>query len=110
VQATFVQTNGAQSSPVQLTSEIYGGEVYEYYPLGKYIVAAPGVCGGRPTFKYTRLEVSMILAQLSIGRTVDELVLDYRRPELTHEAVYEALLLASKGIVKAFSVTQLVAS
>ena len=107
MQATIVQMNSTQSLPTQLTSEIYGGEAYEYYPLGKYIVAAPGVCGGRPTFKYTRLEVSMILAQLSIGRTVDELIQDYRRPELTHEAVYEALLVASKGVVKAFSVTQL---
>ncbi len=107
MQATFVQTNGGQAALIQLTSEIYGGELYEYYPLGKYIVAAPGVCGGRPTFKYTRLEVSMILAQLSIGRTIDELVRDYRRPELTPEAIYEALLLASKGVVKAFSVAQL---
>lgn len=65
--------NGAVHPPVQLTQEMYGGEVYEYYPLGKYIVAAPGVCGGRPTFKYTRLEVSMILAQLSIGRSAEEL-------------------------------------
>jgi len=110
MQATFVQTNNIQPSPTQLTSEIYGGEAYDYYPLGKYIVAAPGICGGRPTFKYTRLEVSMILAQLSTGRTVDELVRDYRRPELTHEAVYEALLLASKGITKVFSVTQLMVS
>jgi len=33
-----------------------GGEPYEYYPLGEYIVIAPGVCGGRPTFKGTRLD------------------------------------------------------
>ena len=38
----------------KLTTEIVGGESYEYYPLGKYIVATPGGCGGRPTFKYTR--------------------------------------------------------
>ena len=107
MQPTSVQANGVQPAPIQLTSEIYGGEIYEYYPLGQYIVAAPGVCGGRPTFKYTRLEVSMILAQLSIGRTIDELVRDYRRPELTPEAIYEALLLASKGVAKAFSVAQL---
>lgn len=34
----------------ELVSEIYGGEPYEYYPLGEHIVAAPGVCRGRPTF------------------------------------------------------------
>ncbi|MCE7986806.1 MAG: DUF433 domain-containing protein [Caldilinea sp. CFX5] len=29
------------------------------------MVAAPGVCGGRPTFKYTRLEATMVLAFLA---------------------------------------------
>lgn len=36
----------------ELMTEIVGGEPYEYYPLGEYVVRAPGVCGGRPTFKY----------------------------------------------------------
>jgi len=51
----------------ELVRERYSGEIYEYYPLGQHIVAAPGVCGGRPTFKYTRLEATMILARLSRG-------------------------------------------
>jgi hypothetical protein len=38
----------------QIVRELYGGSLYEYYPIGQHIVAAPGVCGGRPTFKYTR--------------------------------------------------------
>jgi len=50
----------------ELTRELYG-EWYEYVPLGKHVVAAPGVCGGRPTFKYTRLEVSVILDLLAAG-------------------------------------------
>jgi hypothetical protein len=41
----------------RLVKEMYGGHPYEYYPLGNYVVAAPGVCGGRPTFKYTRIDV-----------------------------------------------------
>src|SRR5438093_7174788 len=41
----------------ELVCEIVGGEPYEYYPLGQYVVRAPGVCGGRPTFKYTRIDV-----------------------------------------------------
>ena len=45
---------------MELVYEIVGGETYEYYPLGKYVVAAPKVCGGRPTFKYTRLEPTKI--------------------------------------------------
>ena len=77
-----------------LEVEIYGGEPYEYHPLGKYIVMAPGVCGGRPTFKYTRLEPSMILAFLSIGETIESLVAGYKDSDLTLEAVQEAIELA----------------
>jgi hypothetical protein len=34
---------------MELVTETVGGEAYAYYPLGEYIVRAPGVCGGRPT-------------------------------------------------------------
>src|SRR2546422_4490032 len=84
----------------KLVSEIVGGEPYEYYPLGDHIVAAPGVCGGRPTFKYTRLEVSVILARLSAGDTVDEIVHAYSRSQLTGEAVREAIHLADRALSK----------
>ena len=93
------QNNGTISQNGQLVQEEYGGEIYEYYPLGQYIVAAPGVCGGRPTFKYTRLEPSMILAQLSLGRTIDEIVQAYALSKLTPEAVQEAIRLASDAFV-----------
>src|SRR5262249_31762249 len=92
--------NGNAQPSIQLMHEVYGGEIYESYPLGKYIVAAPGVCSGRPTFKYTRLEVSMILAQLSTGRTIEELVHAYALSDLKPEAIREALLLASRALVK----------
>ena len=42
----------------KLVSEIVGGEPYEYYSLGEYVVCAPGVSGGEPTFKYTRIGVN----------------------------------------------------
>ena len=82
-----------------LVREMYGGEPYEYYPLGSYIVAAPGVCGGRPTFKYTRLEASMILSLLTIGDTIDEVVEAYSLSNLTHEAVREAIGLANQAFL-----------
>ena len=30
----------------KLTQELRGGDLYEYYLLGRHIVAAPGVCRG----------------------------------------------------------------
>ena len=46
-----------KSPPTQFVCEMVEGESYEYYLLGQYIVAAPGGCGGRLTFKYTRIGV-----------------------------------------------------
>lgn len=83
----------------KLVREWYGGEVYEYRPLGKHIVMAPGVCGGRPTFKYTRLEVSMMLALLGAGQTIDEVVQAYSLSRLSPEAVHEAIGLANQALV-----------
>jgi uncharacterized protein (DUF433 family) len=68
-------------------------------PLGQYIVQAPGVCGGRPTFKYTRLEPSVILAQLSLGRTVEDLLRDYHGSKISAESIYEAIYLANQAFM-----------
>ena len=62
---------------MELVYEIVGEENYEYYPLGKYVVAAPKVCGGRPTFKYTRLEVKIILDLMASGWTVEKILSEY---------------------------------
>jgi uncharacterized protein (DUF433 family) len=91
--------NGASSHAGELVRELYGGELYEYYPLGQYIVQAPGVCGGRPTFKYTRLEPSVILAQLSLGRTVEDLLRDYHGSKISAESIYEAIYLANQAFM-----------
>jgi len=81
----------------ELVHEIVGGTPYDYYPLGEYIVVAPGVCGGRPTFKYTRLEVSQILTLLGAGYSVEWLVDQYEESRLTQAAVQEAIRLAEEA-------------
>lgn len=73
----------------ELVKEVVGGELYSYYPLGQYIVSAVGVCGGRPTFKYTRIEVAGILELLAAGDTVEQLVKGYRG-RLSRQAIEEA--------------------
>lgn len=78
----------------QLVRETMGGEPYEYYPLGEYIVAAPGVCGGRPTFKYTRIEVEVVLDLLAAGESLERLVENFQG-RVPREAIEEALKLAA---------------
>ncbi len=78
----------------KLIHEIVGGEPYEYYPVGRYIVVAPGVCGGRPTFKYTRIDVRHALGLLAAGRTVERVAQGY---DLPVAAVREAVALAAKA-------------
>jgi len=84
----------------QLVREVYGDDVYEYYPLGEYIVAAPGVCGGRPTFKYTRLEVSTILALIAAGESLQQITQAYALSRLTPDAVKEAVRLADQALMR----------
>ena len=62
----------------QLVRELVGGEWYEYVPLGKFIVSAPAVCRGRPTFKYTRIEVAGVLERLAAGHAIEALITDSR--------------------------------
>ncbi len=81
----------------ELVREIVGEHSYDYYPLGQFVVIAPGVCGGRPTFKYTRLEVSAVLSLLSEGRSIDEVAAAYELSNLRQEAIREALRLADEA-------------
>lgn len=97
----------AKNRAKKLVVEMQGGEPYEYYPLGKYIVAAPGVCGGRPTFKYTRVDVQVILEQLAGGWSIDRVIDFYQRQEVSFEAIREAMLLASDALQKTLSVAAL---
>jgi uncharacterized protein (DUF433 family) len=78
----------------KLVREVVGGEPYEYYPLGDYIVAAPGVCGGRPTFKHTRIEVEVVLDLLAAGESIERLIENFQG-RIPREALEETLRLAA---------------
>src|ERR1044071_4438108 len=79
----------------KLVCETVAGESYEYEPLGDYVVRALGVCGGRPTFKYTRIEIAGTLERLAAGETIDEIVAGYRG-RVPHEAIVEAIRLVTE--------------
>ncbi|MFZ4661300.1 MAG: DUF433 domain-containing protein [Caldilineaceae bacterium] len=77
-----------------LLTETVGGELYHYYPLGQHIVRAPGVCGGRPTFTYTRIEIAGTLDRIAAGEAIDDIVVGYRG-RVKREAILEALHLVT---------------
>jgi|SRR5439155_12611148 len=77
----------------KVVREQSGAEVYEYVPLGKYIVSAPGICRGRPTFKHTRVEVAGVLDWLAAGNSLEEMLADYKG-RIPREAILEAARLA----------------
>jgi uncharacterized protein (DUF433 family) len=83
----------------KVVREIVGGEVYEYVPLGRHIVSAKGVCGGRPTFKYTRVEVATVLRLIAAGMSVDELIANFKG-RISRDAIEEALQWAAKLVAQ----------
>jgi uncharacterized protein (DUF433 family) len=78
----------------QLIRKMVGEEWYEYVSLGKFVVSAPAVCRGRPTFKYTRIEVSGILERLAAGQAIEALITD-SGGRLSREAIAEAAILGA---------------
>ena len=103
------KTNGKLLEPIARTKklivEMRGGEPYEYYALGQYIVAAPGICGGRPTFKYTRIDTKVVLEMIAGGWSIKRVVDFYQRDEVSRAAIREAILLANEALLKTSTVT-----
>ncbi len=84
---------GASMTPY-LVREVVGGEPYDYYPLGEHVVRAAGVCGGRPTFKYTRIEITGAIERLASGETIDQIVEGYRG-RVSRSAILEAFQIVT---------------
>ena len=80
-------------------TEVVNGELYQYYPLGKHVVRAVGVCSGRPTFKYTRIEITGTLDRLAAGESLDEIAAGYRG-RVSREAVIEAIQIVTAGFLR----------
>jgi uncharacterized protein (DUF433 family) len=81
----------------KLVREMVGGEPYEYYPLGRHVVVALGVCGGRPTFKYTRIEVEFVLDLLAAGKPIAQLIENFQG-RVPKAAIEEAVRLAVSSL------------
>src|SRR5690242_5879976 len=77
-------------------TEVVNGERYQYYPLSQHGVRAVGICGGRPTFKYTRIEITGTLDRLAAGESLEAIVAGYRG-KVSREAVMEAMQIVTDG-------------
>jgi uncharacterized protein (DUF433 family) len=63
--------------------------------LGRYIVADPAICHGKPTFLGTRIMVAQVLKQVAKGMSWDAITADWRG-DVTKDAIAEAVELAQR--------------
>lgn len=79
---------------METQTELVGGEPYGFVPMDEYIVRASGVCGGRPTFKYTRIEVAGTLDRIRAGENIEAIVSGYKG-RISRDALREAVRLSA---------------
>jgi uncharacterized protein (DUF433 family) len=60
--------------------------------MNDQITSTPGVLQGKPCIAGTRISVELILEQLALGDTIDDLIDDY--PHITREQILAALAFA----------------
>ena len=84
--------NMRKLSMIKLITEMVSGETYQYYSLTENVVRAVGICGERPTFKYTRIEITGTLERIASGEPIDQVVKGYRG-RVSREAILEAMIL-----------------
>jgi len=63
--------------------------------LGKYIVADPQICHGKPTFRGTRIFVKDVLEMVAEGMDWSAIIKQWRG-SISEEAISEAILVASE--------------
>lgn len=72
----------------------------EHLEIGQHIVSDPEVCHGHLTFKGTRILVETVLRYLAAGRSLEWVLTEW--PRLSHEAVQEALRLATTALIERY--------
>ena len=67
--------------------------------LGRYIVANPDICHGKPTFRGTRIMVWQVLEMVADGMAWQTIVEEFGG-SVTKEAIAEAVQLASRSFIE----------
>jgi len=66
--------------------------------LGRYIVADPKICHGKPTFRGTRIMVAHVLEQIAEGLAWETIIEEWRG-SISREAIAEAVRLSSQAFL-----------
>jgi len=69
-----------------------------------HIVLDPEICHGRPTFRGTRVLVSVVLAYMASGHSTVEVLEDF--PSVTEQSIHAALAYAAETVARDRIVTQ----
>ena len=66
--------------------------------IGQHLVIDPEICHGKMTFRGTRVWVEAVLQRIESGESIDDILRNW--PELTREAIEEALHLAGELLIQ----------
>jgi uncharacterized protein (DUF433 family) len=91
-----ITKNGVRSGPKRVTSARRSPKAKL---LGRYIVADPKICHGKPTFRGTRIMVWQVLEMVSEGMAWES-ISEQWGGSVSKEAVSEAVQLASKSFIR----------
>jgi len=67
--------------------------------LGRYLVADPDICHGKPTFRGTRILVADVLEQVAAGLAWETIIEEWRG-SITQEGIAEAVRLARQALLE----------
>jgi len=67
--------------------------------LGRFIVADPRICRGRPTFKGTRVTVADVLDDVEQGLSWDFIASRWGNGKISRDAITEAVHLARRALL-----------
>jgi len=67
--------------------------------LGRYIVADPRICHGKPTFRGTRIMVSQVLEQVALGMDWESIA-ERWEGSIAKEAIAEAVRLSGQAFLE----------
>ena len=67
--------------------------------IGRYIVADPEICHGKPTFRGTRILVADVLEQVA-GGLAWETIIEEWRGSVSNEAIAEAVRLSRQAFLE----------